>query len=76
MSTYVFDNRELLHALDQIAPNNAQGEYYITDGPGILRREGKDVRALAVLEPCEALSINTVEQLAEVEAEMRRLGVA
>jgi bifunctional UDP-N-acetylglucosamine pyrophosphorylase/glucosamine-1-phosphate N-acetyltransferase/UDP-N-acetylglucosamine pyrophosphorylase len=74
MSTYVFDCRELLHALDSLRNDNRQGEYYLTDCPGILRREGKTVQALPVLEPCEALSINTPEELAEVEAEMARLG--
>jgi bifunctional UDP-N-acetylglucosamine pyrophosphorylase/glucosamine-1-phosphate N-acetyltransferase/UDP-N-acetylglucosamine pyrophosphorylase len=74
MSTYVFDCGELLHCLDRIQNNNRQGEYYITDGPGILRAEGKDVRALPELKPCEALTINTLEELAAVETEMKRLG--
>jgi bifunctional UDP-N-acetylglucosamine pyrophosphorylase/glucosamine-1-phosphate N-acetyltransferase len=74
MSTYVFSGPELLHALSQLKNDNQQGEYYLTDCPGILRSEGKRVEALAVLEPCEALSINTPEELKQVEAEMRRLG--
>jgi len=74
VSTYVFDGPELLHALDHIDNNNAQGEYYVTDCPGVLIGEGKDVRALPVLQPCEALSINTVGQLEIVEAEMRKMG--
>ena len=74
MSTYVFNGPDLLHALDQLQPNNKQGEYYLTDCPGILRGEGKRVEALPVLKPCEALSINTIDELAQVEAEMRKLG--
>jgi bifunctional UDP-N-acetylglucosamine pyrophosphorylase/glucosamine-1-phosphate N-acetyltransferase len=74
MSTYVFDCVELLHALDKIDNNNRQREFYLTDCPSILRREGKMVRALPVLKPCEALSINTVDELKVVEAEMRKLG--
>jgi bifunctional UDP-N-acetylglucosamine pyrophosphorylase/glucosamine-1-phosphate N-acetyltransferase/UDP-N-acetylglucosamine pyrophosphorylase len=74
MSTYVFDCTELVHCLDRIGNHNRQGEYYLTDAPGILRKEGKDVRALPVLKPCEALSINTLEELAVVEAEMKRMG--
>jgi UDP-N-acetylglucosamine diphosphorylase/glucosamine-1-phosphate N-acetyltransferase len=73
MSTYLFHGPELLHALSKIRADNAQKEYYVTDCPGVLRAEGKDVRALAVLKPCEALSVNTVEDLAAVEAEMKRL---
>jgi bifunctional UDP-N-acetylglucosamine pyrophosphorylase/glucosamine-1-phosphate N-acetyltransferase/UDP-N-acetylglucosamine pyrophosphorylase len=74
MSTYVFAGGELLHALDRLENDNRQKEYYLTDCPGILHREGKRVEALPVLEPCEALSINTVDELGAVEAEMRRLG--
>jgi bifunctional UDP-N-acetylglucosamine pyrophosphorylase/glucosamine-1-phosphate N-acetyltransferase/UDP-N-acetylglucosamine pyrophosphorylase len=74
MSTYIFDCRELLHALDLLKNDNRQGEFYLTDCPGILRREGNLVQALPILQPCEALSINTAEELSSVEAEMRRLG--
>ncbi len=75
MSTYVFDNRKLLPALDQLKNNNRQGEFYITDCPGIMKAAGEDVRALPVLKPCEALSINDVEDLAAVEAEMEKMGL-
>jgi len=74
MSTYVFAGPELVHALDLLKNDNGQGEYYLTDCPGILRSEGKVVEALPILQPCEALSINTPEELKQVEAEMRRLG--
>jgi len=74
MSTYVFSGPELLHALSSLKNDNRQGEYYLTDCPGILSREGKKVQALPVLQPCEALSINTTDELSQVEAEMQRLG--
>lgn len=74
MSTYLFDSQALQSALAQLTSDNSQGEYYLTDCPGILKHQGKAVHALPVLKPCEALSINTVDQLAVVEAEMRRLG--
>lgn len=74
MSTYVFHGPDLVETLGKLKNDNRQREYYITDGPGILRSAGRDVRALAVLAPCEALSINTVDELAAVEAELRKLG--
>ena len=74
MSTYVFDCRALLAALEQLTDANEQREYYLTDCPGLLLSAGKDVRALPVLKPCEALSINTPAELAAAETEMRRLG--
>jgi len=73
VSTYVFDAQELLWALDQLRADNSQREYYITDCPAILLAAGKRVAALNVLKPCEALSINSPEELAQVEAEMTRI---
>jgi bifunctional UDP-N-acetylglucosamine pyrophosphorylase / glucosamine-1-phosphate N-acetyltransferase len=72
MSTYVFAPQDLLWALGQLTANNAQGEYYLTDCPGVLKRAGKQVVAVIALQPCEALSINTPAELAAVEEEMKR----
>ena len=74
MSTYIFDGPQLLFALDQLRNDNRQKEYYLTDCPAILLAHGQRVEALPILQPCEALSINTIEELQLVEAEMRRLG--
>jgi bifunctional UDP-N-acetylglucosamine pyrophosphorylase/glucosamine-1-phosphate N-acetyltransferase/UDP-N-acetylglucosamine pyrophosphorylase len=71
MSTYVFDCQKMLAALEHLTDNNRQKEYYITDLPAIMLRANEDVRALPVLKPIESLSVNTIEQLAEVEAAMR-----
>ncbi len=67
MSTYVFDCQKMLGAFDRLTDDNQQNEYYITDVPGILLKDDEDVRALPVLKPIEALSVNTVEHLAAVE---------
>ena len=72
MSYYVYNCRDLLRALDHIRPDNVQGEYYITDCPGLLVARGKEVRALDVLQPCEALGINTLEELDIVEEAMTK----
>ena len=71
LSTYVFDSRDLLFALERIQPNNKQAEYYLTDCPSVLLEAGRKVDALAVLRPIETLSVNTLEELAAVEAAMR-----
>lgn len=76
MSYYVFRCPDLLDALEQIRPDNSQGEYYITDVPGVFLRWGEPVRALQVLKPCEVLSINTLDELAAVEAAMQEIGTA
>ncbi len=67
MSTYVFDCQKMLGVLDRLTDDNNQNEYYITDVPSILLGDGEDVRALSVLKPIEALSVNTVEHLKAVE---------
>ncbi len=72
MSTYVFDTQRLLGALDQLKNNNRQNEYYLTDVPAILLGGGEVVRALPVLQPIEALSVNTLEDLRQVEQALLR----
>lgn len=76
MSYYVFDCRDLVESLDHLRADNSQGEYYLTDCPGVLVSQGKRVRALPVLKPCEALSINNLDELAAVEAAMQRMAAA
>jgi bifunctional UDP-N-acetylglucosamine pyrophosphorylase / glucosamine-1-phosphate N-acetyltransferase len=71
MSYYVFRCGDLLAALEHVRADNSQGEYYLTDVPGVLVAQGREVRALCVLRPCESLSINTVAELAEVEKAMQ-----
>jgi bifunctional UDP-N-acetylglucosamine pyrophosphorylase/glucosamine-1-phosphate N-acetyltransferase/UDP-N-acetylglucosamine pyrophosphorylase len=73
MSTYVFRPDALLSALGRLTADNAQGEYYLTDCPGVLLAAGESVLALPVLQPCEALSINTPDDLRAVESEMKRI---
>lgn len=73
LSTYVFRPDALLFALERLTANNVQGEYYLTDCPGVLKSAGERVEALCVLQPREALSINTPEELAVVEQEMKRI---
>lgn len=74
MSTYVFDCEALLYALDHLKNDNRQNEFYLTDCPAILRAAGKVVQALPILQPCESLSINTLDELAVVEEKMSHLG--
>jgi len=68
---FAFDGESLFSALQQVRPENAQGEYYLTDCPEILSRQGKRVIAVCTLDLQEALGVNTQEQLAEVERIMK-----
>ena len=77
MSTYLFARESLLWALDQLKNDNAQGEFYLTDCPELLRGRQTEkpmiVDAVPKLRACESLSINTVDELGLVEAEMLKL---
>jgi UDP-N-acetylglucosamine diphosphorylase/glucosamine-1-phosphate N-acetyltransferase len=75
LSTYVFRPDALLSALQQLTAHYVQGEFYLTDCPGVLKEQGERVVALCVLQPCESLSINTPEDLAVVEHEMEKMGI-
>jgi bifunctional UDP-N-acetylglucosamine pyrophosphorylase/glucosamine-1-phosphate N-acetyltransferase/UDP-N-acetylglucosamine pyrophosphorylase len=73
LSTYLFQAPALFSSLQQLTADNSQGEYYLTDCPGVLKAAGETVLALNVLQPCETLSINTTEELATVEQTMQRM---
>lgn len=69
---YAFDSQQLLATLDQLRPENAQREYYLTDCPRLLLEAGKTVAALNCFEQIEALGVNTRVQLAEVTHTIQR----
>lgn len=60
---YCFDIEELLNALDKITPNNAQGEYYLTDVIQIMNQKGLKTGAVIVEDNTEILGINDRIQL-------------
>ena len=60
---YCFDIEELLAALEKIKPNNAQGEYYLTDVVQIMNEKGLKTGAVIVEDNTEILGINDRIQL-------------
>ena len=69
---YCFDTRKLFKALRQVQPANQQGEYYLTDVPGILLRDGGVVTCFLHSDSREVSGINTRAELAEFENLLRR----
>lgn len=69
---YAFDCAALLSTLDHLRPNNAQGEYYLTDVPAMLLEQGRTVVADPSFTLIEAMGVNTRVQLAEVTEVLRR----
>jgi bifunctional UDP-N-acetylglucosamine pyrophosphorylase / glucosamine-1-phosphate N-acetyltransferase len=59
-------------ALGAIGADNAQGEYYLTDLVAIARRRGLKVAAFVAADFSEFAGINSREELAAVNAEMRK----
>jgi bifunctional UDP-N-acetylglucosamine pyrophosphorylase/glucosamine-1-phosphate N-acetyltransferase len=71
-AVYCFDARRLWAALDEVRPDNEQGEYYLTDVIGIIARKGGRIEAVTVDDPTEAMGVNDRRQLAAVAAIQRR----
>lgn len=60
---YCFDIQELLKALKELKPNNAQGELYLTDVVKIMNEKGLKTGAVIVKDNTEILGVNDRMQL-------------
>jgi bifunctional UDP-N-acetylglucosamine pyrophosphorylase/glucosamine-1-phosphate N-acetyltransferase len=69
---YVFDVDGLADGLQSLTPQNAQGEYYLTDMVGVLLGRGKRIGTVIVDDPIETLGVDSRAQLAIAEAEIQR----
>jgi bifunctional UDP-N-acetylglucosamine pyrophosphorylase / glucosamine-1-phosphate N-acetyltransferase len=70
-SIYCFRRGLIAPALRRLSPENAQGEYYLTDAIAVLRAAGHKVIAMTAPETAEAMGVNDRLQLAEAEAALR-----
>jgi len=69
---FLFKGAALQNGLAKMTNDNAQGEYYITDVPKIIREEGGRVRVFHSRAPLSVFTgINTQAHLAEAAAFMR-----
>lgn len=66
-SYYCFRSDDLFDGITQVSNANQQGEYYITDVPGLLRKQGKTITLIDAVPAADVLSINTPEQLDAVD---------
>lgn len=69
---YCFDTPKLFDALARVQNHNAQGEYYLTDVPALMRSAGEDVAIYQHGDPDEIDGINNLAQLADLENLLRR----
>jgi bifunctional UDP-N-acetylglucosamine pyrophosphorylase/glucosamine-1-phosphate N-acetyltransferase len=70
--TYCFRVRDLLDGLRRLRPNNAKGEYYITDVIGDVVKRGRPVGALCLPDGDEILGVNNRRELAEAAQRLNR----
>jgi len=64
---YLFRSDLLFERLHTLQPDNAQGEYYLTDVVKMAAEEGMPVQAVIAGDPLEIQGVNTVAQLQEME---------
>jgi bifunctional UDP-N-acetylglucosamine pyrophosphorylase/glucosamine-1-phosphate N-acetyltransferase len=69
---YCFEAKKLFETLGRVQPQNAQGEYYLTDVPGILHGDGETVSVFFHRDARELSGINTRAELSEFENLVRR----
>jgi bifunctional UDP-N-acetylglucosamine pyrophosphorylase/glucosamine-1-phosphate N-acetyltransferase len=70
-SIYCFRRGLLAPALRRLSPENAQGEYYLTDAIAVLRQAGHRVDAIPAADPAETIGVNDRAQLATAERLLR-----
>jgi bifunctional UDP-N-acetylglucosamine pyrophosphorylase/glucosamine-1-phosphate N-acetyltransferase len=62
-SYYLFNNRVLFRALEEVKPNNVKKEYYLTDALSVIIETGHKVMAVTAVRPEEAVGVNSRAQL-------------
>ncbi len=67
---YVYEKGKLFDSLATLKPNNAQGEYYLTDVFEDFWKKEWRVSAVKVIDPIEVMGINDVDQLEKARALM------
>ena len=72
---YCFEAGELFRALRKVEPANDQGEYYLTDVPGIILSSGEKVSVYLHSDAREVYGVNTRAELAEFENLVRRAAI-
>jgi len=72
---YVLALEPLAEAVASLTPQNAQGEYYLTDLVGIYRRRGLGVETLIAASADEIRGVNSRRDLAEVSRLVRNAKV-
>lgn len=71
MGIYLFEASFLARELPLLSNDNAQGEYYLTDLIEAASGKGQTVETVVLEDPGEAMGINTLAELSDMEKRMR-----
>ena len=71
-SNYLFNNKILFEALEQVKPDNVKKEYYLTDAVSGIITTGHKVVAITAVSPDEAIGINSRAQLSAASKIMQQ----
>lgn len=71
-SVYVFRSKKLFEMLSRLSNHNAQGEYYLTDVPGLLLQSGGTVDTVLIDDEEQVIGVNNEHDLAQAEEALRR----
>jgi len=71
-SNYLFNNKILFEAIEQVKPDNVKKEYYLTDAVSGIIATGHRVVAITAVAPDEAIGINSRAQLSAASKIMQQ----
>lgn len=71
-SYYLFSNKILFEALEEVKPDNVKGEYYLTDALSLIIASGHKVVAVTAVRPEEAMGVNSRADLSTASKIMQR----
>ena len=71
-SYYLFNNKILFDALENVKPDNVKGEYYLTDALSLIIASGHKVVAVTAVRPEEAMGVNSRAELSTASKIMQR----
>jgi len=64
---YCFDKGLLISTLDEISPENSQGEYYLTDVIEIAQKQSQKIMIVTMGDSQQVIGVNTLEDLGRAE---------
>ncbi|WP_413832134.1 sugar phosphate nucleotidyltransferase [Desulfobacula sp.] len=64
---YCFDKKFLISVINEIRPENSQGEYYLTDVVEIAKKRNEKIVVTTMGDPGQVIGVNTLEELEKAE---------